>query len=87
MSTETPKRLEPWDELPENSLKKVKAVTEAMHKATDNIDANLDTDPIKVPGLNWACVSFVSPSGNQKSSDLGMKIRGCFEHRDDQNNL
>jgi hypothetical protein len=83
MSDEPKKRLEPWDELPEPALAKVRAVTEAMHKATDNIDANLETDPIKVPGQNWACVSFVSPTSNQKSSAIGMKIRGCFDHREE----
>jgi hypothetical protein len=83
MSDEPKKRLEPWDELPEPALAKVRAVTEAMHKATDSIDANLETDPIKVPGQNWACVSFVSPTSTQKSSAMGMKIRGCFDHREE----
>jgi len=73
------KRLEPWEELPEKSLKKVKAVTDAIHKATDNKEENLATDPIKVPGQNWACVSFVSPTGAQKCDFLGMKIRGIFD--------
>ena len=53
------KRLDPWDELPEDKLAKVRAVTEAIHKATDSKEANLETDTIKVPGQNWACVSFV----------------------------
>ena len=73
------KRLEPWEELPEKSLKKVNAVTDAIHKATDNKEENLATDPIKVPGQNWACVSFVSPTGSQKCDFLGMKIRGVFD--------
>ena len=73
-------RLEPWDELPADKLAKINAITDAIHKATDNIDANLDTDTIKVPGQNWACVSFVSPSSNQKCQSIGMKIRGCFGH-------
>jgi hypothetical protein len=79
----TPKRLDPWDELPEPALAKVRAVTDAIHKATDSVEANLETDPIKVPGQNWACVSFVSPTSNQKSSAMGMKIRGCFDHREE----
>lgn len=75
------KRLEPWDELPEKNLEKVRALTEAVHKATDSMEHNLATDVIKVPGQNWACVSFVSPSGNQKCDFMGMKIRGVFnEH-------
>ena len=73
-------RLEPWDELPADKLAKINAITDAIHKATDNIDANLETDTIKVPGQNWACVSFVSPSSNQKCQSIGMKIRGCFGH-------
>ena len=77
------KRLDPWDELPEDKLAKVRAVTEAIHKATDSMEANLETDTIKVPGQNWACVSFVSPTSNQKCQSIGMKIRGCFEHRDE----
>jgi hypothetical protein len=77
------KRLDPWDELSEASLQKVRAVTDAVHKATDTIEANLETDPIKVPGQNWACVSFVSPTSNQKSNSIGMKIRGCFDHREE----
>jgi len=81
--TESVKRLEPWDELPEDKLAKVRALTDAIHKATDNIEANLSTDPIKVPGQNWACVSFVSPSSNQKCKAIGMKIRGCFDTRDE----
>ena len=81
---ETPlKRLDPWDELPEDKLAKVRALTEAIHKATDSKEANLETDTIKVPGQNWACVSFVSPTSNQKCQSIGMKIRGCFEHRDE----
>jgi hypothetical protein len=76
-------KLDLLDELPADKLAKVSAVTDAIHKATDSIEANLETDPIKVPGQNWACVSFVSPSSNQKSSSIGMKIRGCFDHREE----
>lgn len=80
----TPKpRLEPWDELSEKSLKKVNAITDAVHKAVDNKEYNLATDVVKVPGQNWACVSFVSPSGNQKCTSIGMKIRGVFDTHPD----
>lgn len=72
-------RLEPWDELSNKSLEKIKTVTEAIHKATDNIELNLATDTLKLHGQNWACVSFVSPSGNQKCPSIGMKIRGVFD--------
>ena len=73
-------RLEPWDEkLSEKSTEKVKLLTEVTHKATDNMEYNLATDVIKVPGQNWVCVSFVSPDGNQKNKNMGMKIRGVFD--------
>jgi len=73
------KRLEPWDELSPENMKKVETVTEAIHKATDSKEYNLATDPIKIPGQNWACVSFVSPTANQKCQSMGMKIRGVFD--------
>jgi excinuclease UvrABC nuclease subunit len=73
------KKYEPWEELPAKNLEKVKILTEATHKATDNMEVNLATDVIKVPGQNWACVSFVSPDGSQKSKQMGMKIRGIFD--------
>ena len=72
------KRLEPWDELPDECLKRVNAVTEAIHKATDSKEVNLATDVLKVPGQNWVLISFVSPNGNQKSDHFGIKIRGVF---------
>ena len=77
------KILELLDELPDKSIKKIKKVTDAIHKATDSMEANLATDPIKVPGQNWACVSFVSPTGSQKCDHFGFKIRGVFDRRDD----
>ena len=79
MSTKT--RLEPWDELSAKSLKKVNSLTDAMHAATNSMDVNLATDPIKIPGQNWACVSFVSPDSNQKCKSIGMKIRGVFDQQ------
>jgi len=79
MASNEKKRLEPWDELSDKSLKKIQTLTDAIHKVTDNMDYNLDTDTLKVPGQNWACVSFVSPTGNQKCNSMGMKIRGVFE--------
>jgi len=73
-------RLEPWDEkLSKKGEEKVKLLTEVTHKATDNMEYNLATDVLKVPGQNWVCVSFVSPDGNQKNNSLGMKIRGVFD--------
>jgi hypothetical protein len=67
------------DELSPKSLNKVKKITNAVHSVTDSMEANLATDPIKVPGQNWACVSFVSPTGSQKCDFFGFKIRGVFD--------
>ena len=83
MSSEEAKRLEPWEELPPKNLEKVQKLTDAIHKATDNIEYNLATDVIKVPGQNWACVSFVSPNAGQKCDFMGMKIRGVFDKHDE----
>ena len=77
------KKYEPWEELPEKNLKKVRALTDAIHAATDNMEYNLATDTIKVPGQNWACVSFVSPQSNQKNNSIGMKIRGVFDKQEE----
>jgi hypothetical protein len=76
---ETTKKYEPWEELPEENLKRVRDLTDVMHAAVDSMEYNLETDTIKVPGQNWVCVSFVSPSSNQKTKSLGMKIRGVFD--------
>ena len=78
---EEKKRLEPWDELSDKNLKKVQILTDAVHQATNSMERNLETDTMKVSGQNWACVSFVSPTGNQKCTSLGMKIRGVFEQQ------
>ena len=82
-TTEEKKRLEPWDELSDKSLKKVNILTEAAFQATNTKEVNLATDTIKVPGQNFACVSFVSPDGNQKNGSIGMKIRGVFDTREE----
>jgi hypothetical protein len=78
-------RFEPWHELPPDKLKKVQILTDAAHSATDTMDYNLATDILKVPGQNWVLVSFVSPSSNQKtqSGNIGMKIRGVFDTREE----
>jgi excinuclease UvrABC nuclease subunit len=76
-------RYEPWEELPERCLKRVDAATEAIFQATNSIEANLATDPIKVTGQNWMCISFVSPQGRQRCSEMAMKVSGCFDTRDE----
>lgn len=83
MASTDNKRLEPWDELSEKSLKKVNAIANAVHAANDTIEVNLATDILKVPGQNWACVSFVSPSSTQKCGSCGMKIRGVFDKQEE----
>jgi hypothetical protein len=45
----------------------------------------LEEDLITVPGQLYALVSFVSPTGNQKNAQCGMKIRGVFASRDEAN--
>jgi len=76
-------RLEPWDELPADKLKRVNALTDAAFQATNTQEINLAEDTLKVPGQNWACVSFVSPDGNQKNKSIGMKIRGVFDKQEE----
>jgi excinuclease UvrABC nuclease subunit len=77
------KRLEPWDELPEDKLRKVKLLTDASFEATNTPEVNLQEDSLKVPGQNWVCVSFVSPTSNQKNKNIGMKIRGVFDKQEE----
>jgi len=76
-------RLEPWDELPADKLKKVNILADAAFQATNTPEINLVEDTLKVPGQNWACVSFVSPNGNQKNKSIGMKIRGIFDKQEE----
>ena len=73
------------DELPEASLKKVEALAAAAHAATDTMEQNLSADPehLRVSGQAYACVSFVSPHSNQKSEQMGMKLRGVFASIED----
>lgn len=76
-------RLEPWEELPADKLKRVNALTDAAFQATNTQEINLAEDTYKVAGQNWACVSFVSPDGNQKNKSIGMKIRGVFDKQEE----
>jgi len=45
---------------------------------TSNIDY-LKPDEKKFPGQNYALISIVSPSSNQKTDTCGIKIKGVFE--------
>ena len=38
---------------------------------------------VRVPGQNYALVSFVSPTGAQKSDTLGFRLYGAFETLDE----
>lgn len=46
-------------------------------------DDHLVVDYVTVPGQTYCLVSFVSPDGAQKNSQMGMKIRGCFPTKDE----
>ena len=43
----------------------------------------LDTDMTKVNGQNYALISIVSPTTNQKYDKCAVKIKGCFSTMDD----
>uniref|UniRef100_A0A6C0FCX4 Uncharacterized protein n=1 Tax=viral metagenome TaxID=1070528 RepID=A0A6C0FCX4_9ZZZZ len=45
---------------------------------TEPIDY-LKPDTVTIPGQNYALISVVSPSSNQKNDICGVKIRGVFE--------
>ena len=45
--------------------------------------ATLEQDYLTVPGQLFACISFVGPDLPQKNESLGMKIRGCFNSREE----
>ena len=47
------------------------------------MSAELTSDYLTVPGQLFACVSFVGPDLPQKNDKFGMKIRGCFQSRDE----
>jgi len=48
--------------------------------------ATLTQDYTTVPGQLYACMSLVGPDCPQKTDKFGMKIRGCFNSRDEANN-
>ena len=43
----------------------------------------LEPDTITIPGQNYALISVVSPTSNQKNDACGVKIKGVFERIDD----
>jgi hypothetical protein len=45
--------------------------------------AQLEQDYTTVPGQIFACISLVGPECPQKNDKFGLKIRGCFNSRDE----
>lgn len=45
--------------------------------------ATLEQDYTTVPGQLYACLSVVGPEAPQKCDKFGIKIRGCFQTRDE----
>lgn len=45
----------------------------------------LKPDAVKIPGQNYALISVVSPSSNQKNDTCGVKIRGVFDTVEEAN--
>lgn len=45
--------------------------------------ASLEQDYTTVPGQLYACLSVVGPEAPQKNDKFGIKIRGCFNTRDE----
>ena len=50
--------------------KKIKSLT---------LDENVDTDINTVPGQNYALISIVAPSSNQKADNICLKIKGVYD--------
>ena len=44
---------------------------------------SLEQDYTTVPGQLFACMSFVGPECPQKNEKFGIKIRGCFQTKDE----
>ena len=44
---------------------------------------SLDQDYTTVPGQLFACISLVGPDCPQKTDKFGLKIRGCFQSREE----
>jgi hypothetical protein len=44
---------------------------------------SLEQDYTTVPGQLYACISLVGPDCPQKNDKFGLKIRGCFNSRDE----
>lgn len=70
---------DPTDELsPEEVDECKKRVEEELARNNDQ-ELNLEKSEIRVPGQEWAVVSFVGEELSQKTKELGMKIWGCFD--------
>lgn len=69
----------------ELSSDKKQVIDEAVERKIRSLtlDENVNTDETKIPGQNYALISLVSPSSNQKSEHLCLKIKGVFDKLDD----
>ncbi len=69
------------DKLSEDQLADIK--TKAFENLTRidawNVDKNLDEDAKKIPGQNYAVVSFVGPNLRAKTETYGLRLMGAFE--------
>ena len=74
-----PGHFDPTDELPEEIVEQCRAKVEDNLRETNSIELNLEKSEIKVPGQEWILVSFVGENLEQKTTELGMKVWGCFE--------
>jgi Family of unknown function (DUF5832) len=45
--------------------------------------SQLTRDTLTIPGQNYALISFVGPTCNQKTEKYGIKIRGCFNSQEE----
>ena len=69
---------DPTDELSSEELAECSKRVEEHLSATNCMELNLAKSEIKVPGQEWALVSFIGEDLGQTSKDLGMKIWGTF---------
>lgn len=66
---------------------KMDKIKKAVSKKVREIPVEdiLDKDELKVNGQNYALISVVSPSSNQKSSNICLKIKGVFKTIEEAN--
>ena len=50
-----------------------------------DINDYLEKDPVRVPGQEFAVISIISPTSNQKYDKIAVKIRGTFSDMEQAN--